>query len=608
MTSDSQDKEKKQSLCLRAKLKVQKLIKLFVLITPILKPYLSVMITSYAITLLQTCLTWYSPIYTGGIIDIVTRSKDPSHLWDLLRDMMIFNIINSQVGRFGSKANRGSREAFNHNLKAEIYKKLLDRRMEFFDDISSEEALNILSHGIENLSNLCLDNTKSVLQTIFGTLTSFYSMYMISPELAKIIMITAPIKFILETFNSRNDTKINERRNKLYTLFWRLPWEALDNMLLVKCFSTEDKEHKKYVEVQRQIKEVNAEYNGEPWYLALARTLVNEIFTLFLIYRGGQMVLNGQMTAGDLSMFNMYAKTFSDTAVSIHTDFKDLYKNYQQSLEILKLLEISAKAQSQPAQNLTKPNLIGTIAINNVSFCYPSKPEVEVLTDINLKINAGESIAFVGVSGSGKTTLSYLLQNLYTPTQGRIFIDGEDVKDYDVPWLHHHMGYVSQEPVLLNRTIEENIVYGIKEEYTPEQVDKALTMSNSRFILNKEKFPDGLQTDLNKTTISGGQKQRIAIARAFIKDPKILILDEPTSALDGESESKVQKAIDDLIALGDRTVIVIAHRLSTIINCHKIVVFDEGRIVEQGTHRELMNKDGAYKKLFEFQINNMKNL
>ncbi len=144
----------------------------------------------------------------------------------------------------------------------------------------------------------------------------------------------------------------------------------------------------------------------------------------------------------------------------------------------------------------------------------------------------------------------------------------------------------------------------------PEQIEKALTLSNSKFILNKDKFPDGLNTKLGSgsTQLSGGQKQRIAIARAFVKDPRILILDEPTSALDGESESKVQKAIDDLIALGDRTVIVIAHRLSTIINCHRIIVFDEGKIVEQGTHRELIAKEGAYKKLFEFQINNMKNL
>jgi len=608
MTSESQAKGKKQSLYLRAKLKVQKLIKLFTIIIPIIKPYFSVMIISYAVSLLQTCLAWYSPIYTGGIIDIVTRSKDSSHLWDLLRDMLIFNVISQQVTRIGSKTNTNSREAFNRNLKAEIYRKLLDRKLEFFDEIPPEEAENILMNGIEYLTGLCLDDTKAILQTILGTFTSFYSMYLISPELAKIVMVTTPIKFVLESFSERYGSEISEKRRNLLSAFWSLPRQAIENILLVKCFSTEEKEHKKYIEVQEQLKEADAEYHGEPWYVDLAKTLVNEVFTFFLIFRGGQMVLNDKMTAGDLSMFNMYATTFSSTANYIHADFKQLYKSYQSSLEILKLLEVSSKAQSQPAQNLTKPNLTGTISINNVSFCYPSKPEVEVLTDINLKINAGEAIAFVGVSGSGKTTLSYLLQNLYTPTQGKIFIDGEDARDYDIPWLHHHMGYVSQEPVLLPRTIEENVTYGLAGEYTPEQIDKALTLSNSRFILNKEKFPDGLATKLGKTKLSGGQKQRLAIARAFIKDPKILILDEPTSALDGESESKVQKAIDDLIALGDRTVIVIAHRLSTIINCHKIVVFDEGKIVEQGTHKELFAKDGAYKKLFEFQINNMKNL
>jgi len=186
----------------------------------------------------------------------------------------------------------------------------------------------------------------------------------------------------------------------------------------------------------------------------------------------------------------------------------------------------------------------------------------------------------------------------------------EKTSEIMIEWLHKNMGYVFQEPILLDKTVEQNVVYGLGDNYTPEEVEKSLVLSNSKFILNEKKFPDGLQTKLGSghTKLSGGQKQRLAIARAFIKDPKILILDEPTSALDGESESKVQKAIDELVALGDRTVIVIAHRLSTIINCHKIVVFDEGKIVEQGTHKELIAKDGTYKKLFEFQINNLKNL
>jgi len=170
-------------------------------------------------------------------------------------------------------------------------------------------------------------------------------------------------------------------------------------------------------------------------------------------------------------------------------------------------------------------------------------------------------------------------------------------------------GYVPQEPALFERTVDENITYGM-ESYSQEQLNKALSLSNSKFIHNKKKFPDGLNTKLDSEGIqlSGGQKKRFAIARAFHKDPKVLILAEPTSALDGGNESKVQKAIDELTSLGDRTVIVIAHRLSTIVNCKKIFVFEEGKVVEEGTHKELLEMDGVYKDLFEFQLINMKSI
>ena len=609
MTSDSQAKQKRFSY-LQMKLKILETSKYLNLILTVIKPYFFVLLINYVVNLVQTVMGWYSPMYTGGIIDIVTRSKDSNHLWDLLRDMFLFSVLNQQVNKFCGKVQAKAHAALSRNLKGEIYRKILDCDMEFFDQISSNEAAQILTSGVENLINLCINQFTMAIQVVLSVLGSLYHMYLISPELAKIVIMALPFRFALIFFNFKSPRRLNQKLQSLQTDVWTLPMQAIQNILLVKCFSTEDKEHREYVETQRRLGEVEAQHNGEPWYIDLPRTLIDEGLTLFLIYHGGQMVFNDKMTAGALSMFNMHSTTFILKASTIHYNFKYLFNAFENSLKILKLLERSSKAKSSQSQGKTKPKLTGTISINNVSFCYPSKPEVEVLTDINLKINAGEAIAFVGVSGSGKTTLSYLLQNLYTPTQGKIFIDGEDVRDYDLAWLHHHMGYVSQEPALLDKTVEQNIVYGLLDGYTSEQVEKALAMSNSKFILNKEKFPDGLNTKLGSgsTKLSGGQKQRIAIARAFVKDPKILILDEPTSALDGESESKVQKAIDDLIALGDRTVIVIAHRLSTIINCHKIVVFDEGRVVEQGTHKELIAKGGAYSNLFEFQINNMKNL
>jgi len=612
MTSDSQAKEKKQRFSYsKFKLKVLETFNYFKLIYSIIKPYCFLVFLNYIVNLLQTCMSWYAPVYTGNIIDIATRSKDIDQLWTLLRDMFIFNIVSDQVSNFCTRTKNKASEALKRDMKCELYGTMLNWDMEFFDQVSTSEVTKSLDDGAENLTYFCIHNLTDSLQAIFKIFGSLYRMYLISPELANVILFTLPFRFGLALFYCKQYPEWSDEVRALYDKAWTLPVQAIENILLVKCFSSEKKEHKDYNEARKKLSEHEMKCNVMPWHISLITESITQGINVYQIYRGGQMVFNGSITAGDLSMFNAYATTLTDTISSIQWQFKDLYRTYMESLKILRLIEESSKIRNKrESQDLRKEKLTGAISINNVSFSYPSKPEVEVLSDVNLKINAGEAVAFVGVSGSGKTTLSYLLQNLYAPTQGKIFIDGEDIRDYNTDWLHHQTGYVPQEPFLFDRTVEENIAYGIGDDYTPEQVEKALLLSNSKFVLNKEKFPDGLKTKLGSgnTQLSGGQKQRIAIARAFIKDPKVLILDEPTSALDGESESKVQKAIDELVALGDRTVIVIAHRLSTIINCHKIVVFDDGKIVEQGKHKELMEKDGAYKKLFEFQINNMKNL
>jgi len=615
MASDTEEKQKRFTY-LQLKLKITETLKYLKIILSVAKPCFMVLFLNYAVNLLQTCLGWYSPVYTGGIIDIVTRSKDPDHLWNLLRDMLIFTLINQQVSKLCIKVHSKTIAALSKDMKGDIYKRILDCDMEFFDKHSTSEISNLLDDGVSTLNNLIAFQVINTLQEVLSILGSLYRMYLISSELAFVVICTLPFRFALSFFEYKPWSaldELNEKVSKLSNDAMTLPTQAIENILLIKSFSSERKEHREYVETQKRLSRAEAEYahENEPFYMSLIKSVVNEGLTIFLIYRGGQMVFNEKLTAGDLSMFHMYATNFTETISDIHSSFRALHYGYTESLKVLKLVEASSKARNtRQSQKLTKEKLTGDITIKDVSFCYPSKPEVEVLSNINLKINAGEAIAFVGISGSGKTTLSYLLQNLYTPTQGKIFVDGEDIREYDIEWLHNNMGYVFQEPVLLDKTVEQNVVYGLEDGDNQQQVENALMLSNSKFILNERKFPDGLQTKLGSgnTKLSGGQKQRLAIARAFIKDPKILILDEPTSALDGESESKVQKAIDDLVALGDRTVIVIAHRLSTIINCHKIVVFDEGKIVEQGTHKELIGKDGAYKRLFEFQINNLKNI
>jgi len=270
--------------------------------------------------------------------------------------------------------------------------------------------------------------------------------------------------------------------------------------------------------------------------------------------------------------------------------------------QVFELMDYKSKVNSSGGK--TNSDFKGKIEIKGVNFNYPTKAEVLVMDNVNLKIDSGDVVAFVGASGSGKSTIVSLIERFYDVNSGVISIDGEDLKDVDLRWYHNNIGYVSQEPSLFSGTIEENVTYGLTE-YGKDDIDKALKMAHAYdFVMNEKQFPQGLQTVVGErgVKLSGGQKQRIAIARALIKDPKILIFDEATSALDAESEFQVQQAIDTLIKEGNKTVIIIAHRLSTIINCPRILVVQSGRIVEEGTHRELLDKNGIYKALIERQL------
>lgn len=227
-------------------------------------------------------------------------------------------------------------------------------------------------------------------------------------------------------------------------------------------------------------------------------------------------------------------------------------------------------------------------------FAYPMRPDHEVYTGMNLTIPAGKTVAFVGPSGCGKSTAVQLIERFYDPSAGAVLLDGTDIKDLKVSWYRQQIGLVSQEPVLFGGTIRDNISYG-KPGASSEDIENAAKLANIHWDI-VGKFPDKYDTQVGEGGIqlSGGQKQRIAIARAIVRDPKILLLDEATSALDTKSERVVQEALDGLLKARQRTTIVIAHRLSTIRHADKIVVFTDGRIVEEGTHEELIARAGGH--------------
>uniref|UniRef100_A0A7S2S7J6 Uncharacterized protein n=1 Tax=Mucochytrium quahogii TaxID=96639 RepID=A0A7S2S7J6_9STRA len=255
--------------------------------------------------------------------------------------------------------------------------------------------------------------------------------------------------------------------------------------------------------------------------------------------------------------------------------------------KIYKVIERKPEIDASSEEGLTLSEIKGDIALNGVSFAYPTRPEATVLKNINLEIKAGQTVALVGGSGCGKSTVTQLVQRFYDPKEGSVTLDGVNLKDIKLKWLREQIGLVSQEPVLFANTIAENIGYG-RQGATRQDIEDAAKAANAyNFIME---FPEGFETNVGQqgASLSGGQKQRIAIARAIVRNPSILILDEATSALDNESERIVQQALDKLVASGSRTTIVIAHRLSTIRNSDKIVVLGNGEFMEEGTHDELM--------------------
>ena len=301
-------------------------------------------------------------------------------------------------------------------------------------------------------------------------------------------------------------------------------------------------------------------------------------------------------------VFQNYSGQLRNTFRQIQNAFDEYQRQFEGWTRFFEIYDYEPKIVS--VKNLTAPRMDGKIEFDSVSFAYPLKPDVTVLNALSFTVAPGTVVAVVGHSGSGKTTISNLIQRFYDPREGVVRIDGVDIRDYNVAWLRRQIGFVAQEPALYSGTIEENITYGVKG-YSEESFKQVCKLANvDVFVKDKSLFPDGYKTLVGErgSKVSGGQKQRIAIARALMKDAKVLVFDEATSALDAESENEVQRAIDNVVKEKGITTIIIAHRLCTIKHSDVIMFLSKGRVIEMGTHKELIEKDGEYKKLVQRQL------
>ena len=297
------------------------------------------------------------------------------------------------------------------------------------------------------------------------------------------------------------------------------------------------------------------------------------------------------------SFFAIFLAAFSTAQAQLR--FPDVAKGSAAAKRVFAIVDRQSKIDSASESGDRPSKCEGTIELKDIIFAYPQRPDAPVFENFNLTVPSGQTVALVGESGSGKSTVVSLIERFYDPQGGSVLLDGTDLRDLNLHWLRANVGLVSQEPVLFNLTVADNIRYG-RPEASLEQVEEAARAANAHQFI--QALPEGYQTMLGEGSIqlSGGQKQRIAIARALVKDPRVLLLDEATSALDAESEHVVQEALDRLMV--GRTTIVVAHRLSTIRDADSIAVVYKGFIVEQGSHEELMKKKGSYSRLVSHQM------
>ncbi|HKK87894.1 MAG TPA: ABC transporter ATP-binding protein [Saprospiraceae bacterium] len=488
------------------------------------------------------------------------------------------------------------------DIRTSLYNRLVCLPMRFFEDSRVGELTSRTTTDVQQLQSALSITLAEFIRQIVILIFGVIYLLTETTELALRMFAVFPVVIILAVFFGRYIRSFSKKRQEILADTNVQLEESLHNISLVKAFTNEWLEIQKYSKKIREVVSISIKFGKmRGLFIAFIITVLFGVM-FFVLWQGALMVQSGDMSAGRLVTFIAITSMVGASVGSLGNLYTNLLGAMGASERVMDLMEETPELEpQQPTKNTT---LNGDISIENLRFAYPSRPDVEVLKGIDLKINMNSKIALVGASGSGKSTIAKLLLRNYPIAEGCILFDGQTATDMPLVEYRHHFAWVPQELILLGGTIRENLRYG-KPNATDEELIAASKQANAwEFI---QQFPEQLDTIIGDRGIklSGGQRQRLAIARAILRDPQYLILDEATSSLDAESEKLVQDALNELMK--GRTSIIIAHRLSTIRNADQIYVLNQGEIVETGSHETLMaNANGIYHRMVELQLTDQK--
>ncbi|MBU9726014.1 ABC transporter ATP-binding protein [Diplocloster modestus] len=486
-----------------------------------------------------------------------------------------------------------------YDMRNEIFAHYQKLSFAFYDNQKVGQLLSRVTNDLFDISELLHHGPEDVFISLIKMIGSFVILFQVNMPLTWVAFAFLPVMLIYAFyFNTKMKHAFKQNRAKIADINSQIE-DNLSGIRVVKSFANEEIELKKFykgnskfVDAKKRSYLYMGGYNSG---LGAFTTLV----TVVVLMAGGMFIARGTVDAADLITFLLYINNFTEPVkklVNFTEQFQNGYSGYERFLEILDVEpDIRDGKDAVPIRKLR-----GDIVFEDVSFRYEDSTD-KVLHHVSLDVKAGTYIALVGTSGAGKTTLCSLIPRFYDVTSGRITIDGIDIRNMRLKDLRDQIGIVQQDVYLFAGTVMDNIRYG-RPDATDEEVVRAAKLANAHeFIMEMQ---DHYHTDIGQrgVKISGGQKQRLSIARVFLKNPPILIFDEATSALDNESERVVQESLERLAS--NRTTFVIAHRLSTIRNAEKILVLTEEGIQEEGTHEELLDKNGIYARLYQMQFRN----
>ncbi|XP_029519315.1 antigen peptide transporter 2-like [Oncorhynchus nerka] len=573
--------------------KTQKARVLFTRVLYFYRPDTLLLVGAFIFLSLAVLCEMFIPFYTGKVIDILASQ----YKWnDFLTAIILMGLYS-----LGSSFSAGCRgglfmcaiNSFTSRMKVELFGALVKQEISFFETIKTGDITSRLSTDTTKMARAVALNVNVLLRTLIKIVGMLSLMMSLSWKLTLLMLMETPVTGLLQGVYDNYYLRLTKEVQDSMARANEAAGETVAGIRTVRSFNTERSEAGHYDHRLMDTHNLKTRRDTVRAVYVLLRRLTALVMQVAMLYYGRLFIQRGQMSTGNLVSFILYQSNLGTNIRTLIYIFGDMLNSVGAAGKVFEYLDrepqVSTKGTLQPE------TLTGHVHFHNLSFSYPTRQERKVLQGFSLELRPGQLTALVGPSGGGKSTCVSLLERFYQPQQGEILLDGQPLHSYQHHYLHRKVAMVGQEPVLFSGSIKDNIAYGLAD-CSLERVQEAARRANAHsFISQLEK---GYDSDVGERggQMSGGEKQRIAIARALIREPQVLILDEVTSALDTESEHMVQEA---LASCPSQTLLVIAHRLKTIERADQIILIDQGTVLEQGTHQELMDRKGGYYKLRE---------